>query len=95
MAAPGSPFPTAGALNTPSVILFGGRRDLNSTRPGMQFRAGYWFDDAQTRGVDAGLIFLGGLSERFIGSSGPGGVVLARPIVGPDGTSAGFPVTGA
>lgn len=94
LAAPGSPFPTAGALGTPSPILFGGRRDLNSTRPGMQFRAGYWFDDSGTRGVDAGLIFLGGLSERFIGSSGPGGVVLARPIVGPDGLSAGFPVAG-
>lgn len=95
VAAPGSPFPTAGALGTPSPILFGGRRDLNSTRPGMQFRAGYWFDDAQTRGVDAGLIFLGGLSERFVGSSGLGGVVLARPVVGPAGLSAGFPVAGA
>jgi hypothetical protein len=61
----------------------------------MQFRAGYWFDDAQSRGVEAGLIFLGGLSERFVGSSGPGGVVLARPIVGPGGENIGSPVAGA
>jgi hypothetical protein len=93
-AAPGSPFPTAGALDGPGPILFGGRRELHSTRPGLQARVGYWFDDAQTSGVEAGLIFLGGLSERFVGSSGPGGVVLARPIVGPDGLNAGSPVTG-
>ncbi|HET6575289.1 MAG TPA: BBP7 family outer membrane beta-barrel protein, partial [Fimbriiglobus sp.] len=94
MAAPGSPFPTAGALGTPSPILFGGRRDLNSTRPGLQARVGYWFDDGRTSGVDAGLIFLGGLSERFIGSSGPGGVVLARPTVGPGGVPVGSPIAG-
>ncbi|HET6573129.1 MAG TPA: BBP7 family outer membrane beta-barrel protein, partial [Fimbriiglobus sp.] len=94
LAAPGSPFPTAGALGTPSPILFGGRRDLNSTRPGLQARVGYWFDDERTSGVVAGLIFLGGLSERFIGSSGTGGVVLARPTVVAGGTSVGSPVAG-
>ncbi len=95
LAAPGSPFPTAGSLTSPSPVLFGGRRMLTSTRPGLLLNTGYWFDAAQTHGVDASLFFLGGLSDRFVGSSGPGGVVLARPVVGPDGASLGAPVAGA
>lgn len=81
LAPPGSP-PLSGGLGTPTTILqFGGRREGNSTRPGAQFRVGYWFDDAQTRGFDAGFSFLGDLSESFSGSTAPGGIVLAQPVV--------------
>jgi hypothetical protein len=92
---PTAPPGEAGALYNPNgVILFGGRRELTSTRPGFLLRGGYWFDDAQTHGLDAGLIYLGGLSRRFVGLSGPGGVVLARPIVGSGGDNVGVPAAG-
>lgn len=95
LAPPGTPSPGAGALYSPNgIILFGGQRELTSTRPGFRVGGGYWFDDARTRGIDASLIYLGRLSEEFIGSSGPGGVVLARPIVGTGGVNAGVPVAG-
>jgi hypothetical protein len=50
--------------------------------------------DAQTRGIDASLIYLGRLSEEFVGSSGPsgpGGATLTRPIVGPGGVNTAVP----
>jgi hypothetical protein len=95
LAPPGAPSPGAGALYSPNgIILFGGQRELTSTRPGFRVEGGYWFDDARTSGIDASVIYLGRLNEEFIGSSGPGGVVLARPIVGPGGVNEGVPVAG-
>ena len=75
MAAPGSPPPTAGAPFSPSPVVFGNQRRLTSTRPGLQSRVGYWFGPDERHGIDASFVFLGGLSERFIGSSGPGTMV--------------------
>lgn len=90
---PGSP-PLAGGLNSPTThVVLGGLREGNSTRPGAQFRFGYWFDDAQTSGFDAGFYFLGDLNEGFSGGTAPGGVVLAQPVInGLTGTSFGVTV---
>jgi hypothetical protein len=71
---------TGGVLGqAPTVVLFGGPQDsfLDS---GGRFRAGYWFDDCQTWGIDAGGFFLGDHSLGGGTFSSAGFPVLSRPI---------------
>jgi hypothetical protein len=71
---------TSGILGQPStVVLFGGGPVDSELRSGARFRAGYWFDDCQTWGIDAGGFFL---AERSIGASfsSNGSQVLTRPF---------------
>jgi hypothetical protein len=96
LAPPGTPAPGAGALFSPITFpQLGGGRLLNDFRPGFRLNLGMWFGCDSVHGLDLGFIHLGGLSEQFIGSSGPGGVVLARPLVnGLTLTNVGLPVAG-
>jgi hypothetical protein len=93
---PGTPSPGAGALYSPTTLVqFGGRRLLNDFRPGFRLNLGMWFGCDGADGLDLGFVSLGGLSNQYIGSSGPGGVVLARPLVnGLTATNVGLPVAG-
>jgi hypothetical protein len=75
--------PRPGALGMPGTgLLFGGSGIDNKERNGGRVAVGYWFDDCQRFGVEAGYFFLG---ERSVGAfssaSGlPGSRVLARPF---------------
>jgi hypothetical protein len=75
-----NPVATGGVLGQPATaVLFGGPQSsfLDS---GARFRAGYWFDDCETVGIDVGGFFLG--DHSLGGGTFGSGVfpVLARPI---------------
>ena len=92
----GTPIGQAGALFNPTTFTsFGGGRANNEFRPGARFHAGYWLDCEHVNAIELGGFFLGGTNDRFIGSSGPGGIILARPLVnGTTSTNFGLPVAG-
>lgn len=69
-----------GALDSLSTqILFGGASTDFQHRTGGRFTGGYWFDDEQDVGIDAGYFFVGGraLGQTF---TSPGNPVLAVPF---------------
>jgi hypothetical protein len=76
--------PTAdipGALFQPgTVVLFGNSDSAESPRGGGRFRAGWWFDDDHTIGIDGSFFVLAERSSDFIGGSG-GTPPLFRPFV--------------
>ena len=92
----GTPLGHAGALYSPTTTtIFGDGRADNSLRPGARHTAGYWLDCERINAIELGGFFLGGISDKAIGSSGPGGIILARPLVnGTTGTNFGLPVGG-
>jgi len=92
----GTPLGQAGALFSPTTtIFFGDGRTDNDFRPGARFTAGYWLDCEHVNAIELGGFFLGSISDRAFGSSGPGGIILARPLVnGTTGTNFGLPVAG-
>lgn len=82
----GSPATAGGLFNPTTVVALGGGRTGDSTRPGANFRFGYWCDDAHRTGVDFGFFFLGDQSQSFNGYTSPGNLALAQPLV--NGTTA-------
>lgn len=80
-----------GLLGRPDTqTLYGG--DRLETRHGDRFNGieatlGYWFDDAQTVGLEGSAFFLERDSTYFKALSG-GGTLLARPYENPDGSPA-------
>jgi hypothetical protein len=75
--------PAAAALGQPgTVVLFGGSDLDNEARSGARFTAGYWFDPAQTLGVEAGAFFLSQKGSNFTARS-DGTAILARPFLNP------------
>lgn len=85
-----------GALGSPNTsILFGGGGLDFYDRKGGRFSAGWWFDDEQTIGLEAGYFFLAGRSihRDFVS---PGNPVLANPFFNvntaqPDASLVTFP----
>lgn len=79
-----SPLASGGVLGAPgTTILSGGGGSLNSgPYSGGRFTAGFWLNDCQTCGLEAGYFFLGSRTSNFTaGSSGaPGTLLLARPF---------------
>ncbi|MBI3821146.1 MAG: BBP7 family outer membrane beta-barrel protein [Planctomycetes bacterium] len=72
--------PAPGALNSLSTsILFGGNGMDFADRRGGRFSAGWWFDDEQSVGLEAGYFFLAGRSVHHVSIS-PGNPVLANPF---------------
>jgi hypothetical protein len=86
-----------GLLGQPDTrVLYGG--DRLQTRHddkfnGIRFNAGYWFDDAQSLGIEASAFFLERDSTYFKAIS-DGTVLLARPYFLPDGTPASAIIAG-
>jgi hypothetical protein len=62
-----------------TVVLFGGSHIDSDVRSGGRFRAGYWFDDDESCGVEGSFFFLGQRGIHFTAASGgvPG---LFRPF---------------
>jgi hypothetical protein len=79
-----------GALGQPgTTVLFGGQRQSDDSRSGARFRAGWWFDEERTVGIDGSAFFLGQQTKNFTATSF-GTPVLARPFRNVGFTSA-FP----
>ena len=76
----GTPAANTGVPGDPSTsVLFGNQSMLNGYRSGLRVRAGFWFDNTQTLGLDASILFLGqqNAQQTFTSSGDPG---LARPF---------------
>jgi hypothetical protein len=72
-----------GAIGQPGTrVLFGGDVD-GEGRSGGRFEAGFWLNECQTIGFEAGYFFLGSRSNSFVasGSGAPGSPVIARPFL--------------
>ena len=88
--------PIPGALNSLNTkILFGNSGMDFSDRKGGRFSAGWWLDDEQRWGVEAGYLFMGGrsINRSFVS---PGNPVLATPFFNtntrqPDSSLVTFP----
>lgn len=75
---PNDQFP--GAVGQPgTVVLFGNGHVENEMRSGARFRAGWWFDDEHTIGIDGSFFFLGARGVGFLAAS-PGSPALFRPF---------------
>ncbi len=94
-AGPGIAVPPGAALGRPDTdVLFGGGRTDTAARPGARFSLDYALSDQA--GVVSRFFFLGDSSDRFDGSSRPGGVTLGRPAVfAPAGLPTALPVATA
>jgi Putative beta barrel porin-7 (BBP7) len=69
-----------GALGQPgTTVLYGGGRVADDVRSGARFRAGWWFDDEHTIGIDASFFFLNQETRNFTASSF-GAPALFRPF---------------
>jgi hypothetical protein len=80
-----SPFGTAsssaGVLgNSSTSVLFGNDKDLGDFRSGIRVRGGFWIENTQTLGLDAGFFYLGQKRHEatFVGQGFP---AIARPFV--------------
>ncbi len=76
---------TTGVLGAPGTTVLFGNADVNDGwRSGGRLQAGYWFDQARTRGIEASVFALEGASTGFAAASNPAGSpVLARPFFDP------------
>lgn len=81
----------AGVLGrTTTTTVFGGNQ-LSELRPSLRAEAGGWFTECW--GIDGSFLLMPQTSERFRGVTGPGGPILARPIIsGATGTESAIPV---
>lgn len=78
--AAGAPLALAGVLGAPSTtVLFGDSAVNGGWRKGERLQAGYWFDRAQSSGIEASVFGLENQSSGFYASSS-GGPSLARPF---------------
>jgi len=66
--------------STTSTALFGGNNLNGGFRNGFQLRGGFWLDECGTCGIDAGMLFLGGVADRFAVGDIPG-TIVGRPFI--------------
>jgi len=77
----GTPIGLAGALGQPTTTtLFGGRRELADSRPGIRANAGLWLTEDARFGVDGTFLYVGNASSSFAGATGPNGAILSQPV---------------
>lgn len=74
----GTPVGEAGVLPG-AQILFGNERINTEPVSGGRFTLGYWFDPAQTLGIEDTFFFIGNGDDSFFDSSN-GSPILARPF---------------
>jgi Putative beta barrel porin-7 (BBP7) len=70
-------MPAAGGAG---AVLFGDRDRNGGFRNGFQLRGGLWLDECGTCGIDAGLLYLCGLSDGAAVGDTPG-TIVGRPFV--------------
>ncbi len=63
-----------------TTVIYGGDHVADDFRSGARFRAGWWFDDEHTVGIDGSFFFLGQQASNFTASSG-GSPALFRPFL--------------
>jgi hypothetical protein len=91
---PGFPTPVLATTNANTALngyfgqpgtaaIIGPGALVNSTRSGFRFRAGMWFDDEHSCGVDAGFFFLGGRSATLTRNSATD-PLITRPVFVPN-----------
>ncbi len=79
-----SPPASAGIIGAPGTTVLFGSRDLEQeAHSGGRFTLGFWLNECQTIGLEAGYLFLGSRATEFTasGTGLPGSPVVARPIV--------------
>jgi hypothetical protein len=77
----GTPLAQAGVLGQPGTsVLFGSDSLDDRWRAGVRVRAGYWFDPAHTRGIEASGFVLDRNTTNFAANSGSN-PILAQPFV--------------
>jgi hypothetical protein len=69
----------AGVLGRNSTTVAFGGNQLSGLRPSVRADAGVWVCDRVA--LDGSFMTLFEASNQFVGSTGPGGVILARPVV--------------
>ena len=71
--------PSPGAIGTADTVFLRGGRGIDlGTFSGLQARAGYWFDDRRTIGVEAGAFLLERRSASYTATSDANGVPLLK-----------------
>jgi hypothetical protein len=84
---------TAGVLGVHgTTVVFGNRRVDDDGRSGGRFTTGYWFDPAQTVGLEVGALYLATTGTGFAASS-PGSPILSQPFILVTTTTAGGTTT--
>jgi hypothetical protein len=63
----------------PSLVLFGNDNLNGDVRSGFQFRGGFWLDSCQTCGIEAGGLFLNGVTDSGRAGNSPG-AIIGRPF---------------
>jgi hypothetical protein len=77
----GTPITDAGILPDAEILFPTDRLGIEG-RPGGRFTLGYWFDDAESLGIEGNYFFLDKGGDGFQGvSSDEGSPILARPII--------------
>jgi hypothetical protein len=75
-----TPAANSGVPGEPGTsILFGNQTMLNGFRSGIRVRAGFWFDDTETLGIDGTFLFLGQAGQKLVANS-TGSPGLSRPF---------------
>jgi hypothetical protein len=62
-----------------SLVLFGNDNLDGESRTGFQFRGGFWLDSCATCGIEAGGLFLNGVTDRGRAGGAPG-AIIGRPF---------------
>ena len=76
----GTPFAESGVPGAPGTsVLYGNQTILDQYRSGTDWRHGFWFDEAHTSGIDAGLFYLGNRVETYYIVSNPN-FLVSRPF---------------
>ncbi len=90
----GTVLGTAGALGQPTTsLLYGGRRELGDSRPGLRATAGLWLTEDSRFGVDGTVLYVGNASSSFARATDANGAILAQPVTfGLTGTPLAVPV---
>ena len=80
---PGTPQAAAGVLPNAS-ILFGGTPLNSQGTPGGRFTIGYWFDPAETVGIESTSFFLQQVHTSYNSGPSTGTPIIARPFINAD-----------
>jgi hypothetical protein len=92
-----SPQSSQGLIGQPGTQVLYGDDRLETRHDdrfnGLRLTLGYWFDDAQSFGIEGNAFFLERDSTYFKATS-DGSTLLARPYLNPDGSAASYIIAG-
>jgi hypothetical protein len=70
---------TISGPGAPPTVLFGNDNLNTGVRSGFQLRGGFWLDQCATCGIEAGVLFLDGVTDRGLAGDRPG-AIIGRPF---------------